>query len=416
MNPAISISGLSKRYRHIREARYRSFRDVIGASVKRLLRPLRGEKEYFWALKDVNFTIGEGDRIGIIGHNGAGKSTLLKIISRITPPTEGEVILNGRVASLLEVGTGFHPELTGRENIYLNGSILGLRKKEIDRKLDEIIDFSGVEKFIDTPLKNYSSGMQLRLAFSVAAHLEAEIILIDEVLAVGDMEFQKKCMGKMEEVSRQSGRTIVFVSHNMAAVKQLCNKGIVLREGEVQYSGTMQEALNVYTGSFLHSVHRTEKASFDLSGHPNKVRTGEGLMGAKLYMNGEPGEDFLPGGSISIKLNYFLNTQLQDPEIGIVIKDENYNPLIGLNNKHLGQSLQFRTGSTQEAWIKIPSLNVYTPGRYLVDLYFGDQYHFYECLYDAFEFRVMSHDVYSAGIELKPEWNRIFILNIEITA
>jgi hypothetical protein len=172
----------------------------------------------------------------------------------------------------------------------------------------------------------------------------------------------------------------------------------------------------MYTGSFLNSVQRTEKATFNLRGHPNKPRAHEGLMQARVHVNGEPGEEFIPGGTLGIQLQYFLETELQDPEIGIVIKDEQYNPLIGLNNKHLGQPLSFRTGSPQEAWIKIPQFNIYTPGKYLVDLYFGDQYHFYECLYDAFEFHVTEHDVYSAGIELKPEWNRIFIPNIEITA
>src|SRR5919205_1072193 len=225
MDAAISIHNLSKKYTLSGAASYVALRDVLANSFKSIFRSRKSET--FWALKDINLEIAAGERVGIIGHNGAGKSTLLKIISRITPPTTGEVVLYGRVASLLEVGTGFHPELTGRENIYLNGSILGLKRTEINRKLDEIISFSGVEKFIDTPLKHYSSGMQLRLAFSVAAHLEPEILLIDEVLAVGDMEFQKKCLGKMEEVSKKDGRTILFVSHNMAAVKQLCTKALI---------------------------------------------------------------------------------------------------------------------------------------------------------------------------------------------
>ena len=195
-------------------------------------RSKKGSSDLVYSLKDINFEIAQGDAVGIIGRNGAGKSTLLKILSRVTTPSTGKINIKGRVASLLEVGTGFHPELTGRENIYLNGAILGMRKKEIDRKLEEIIDFSGVERYIDTPVKRYSSGMYVRLAFAVAAHLESEILIVDEVLAVGDAEFQKKCLGKMGEVSKGEGRTVLFVSHNMAAIKTLCTKSILLRNGE----------------------------------------------------------------------------------------------------------------------------------------------------------------------------------------
>lgn len=196
-------------------------------------RAIKGESDIVYSIKDVNFEIEQGDTLGIIGQNGAGKSTLLKILSRVTSPTKGKININGRVASLLEVGTGFHPELTGRENMYLNGAILGMRKKEIDRKFDEIIDFSGVERYIDTPVKRYSSGMYVRLAFAVAAHLESEILIVDEVLAVGDAEFQKKCLGKMSDVSKGEGRTVLFVSHNMAAISQLCEKSILLKNGKL---------------------------------------------------------------------------------------------------------------------------------------------------------------------------------------
>ncbi len=196
-------------------------------------RSAKGESSVVWSLKDINFEIEQGEAVGIIGKNGAGKSTLLKLLSRVTSPTTGTIKVKGRVASLLEVGTGFHPELTGRENIYLNGSILGMRKKEIDRKLDEIIDFSGVERYIDTPVKRYSSGMYVRLAFAVAAHLESEILIVDEVLAVGDAEFQKKCLGKMEEIGRQDGRTILFVSHNMSAILELCKRGLLIETGQI---------------------------------------------------------------------------------------------------------------------------------------------------------------------------------------
>jgi lipopolysaccharide transport system ATP-binding protein len=212
-------------------------------------RSSKGNSDIVWSLKDINFEVNQGDAVGIIGKNGAGKSTLLKLLSRVTSPTTGNIKVKGRIASLLEVGTGFHPELSGRENIYLNGAILGMRKKEITRKLDEIIDFSGVERYIDTPVKRYSSGMYVRLAFAVAAHLESEILIVDEVLAVGDAEFQKKCLGKMGDISKTDGRTILFVSHNMAAVQNLCSKSFVLEKGNISFIGNSNNAIDYYLNS-----------------------------------------------------------------------------------------------------------------------------------------------------------------------
>ncbi len=209
-------------------------------------RTTKGDSDYVWSLQDINFEIQQGDAVGIIGRNGAGKSTLLKLLSRVTKPTTGNIYTKGRIASLLEVGTGFHPEMTGRENIFLNGAILGMTRKEITRKFDEIVDFSGVERYVDTPVKRYSSGMYVRLAFAVAAHLESEILIVDEVLAVGDAEFQKKCLGKMGDVSKGEGRTVLFVSHNMAAVKELCNQGILLNQGKIEYIGTATESVIEY--------------------------------------------------------------------------------------------------------------------------------------------------------------------------
>jgi lipopolysaccharide transport system ATP-binding protein len=206
----------------------------------------KGDSNIVYSLRDINFEINQGDAVGVIGRNGAGKSTLLKILSRVTTPNTGKINIKGRVASLLEVGTGFHPELTGRENIYLNGAILGMRKREIDRKLDEIIDFSGVERYIDTPVKRYSSGMYVRLAFAVAAHLESEILIVDEVLAVGDAEFQKKCLGKMGQVSKGDGKTVLFVSHNLASVSTLCDNGIYLNNGQVSYVGSIENVIAEY--------------------------------------------------------------------------------------------------------------------------------------------------------------------------
>lgn len=253
---AIRVSNLSKSY-SIGKQKDTSLR----SSLSSMLKSSNSKVEKFWALKDVSFEINKGDVIGIIGKNGAGKSTLLKILSQITKPTEGRIEINGRIASLLEVGTGFHPELTGRENIYLNGTILGMTRKEVKAKFDEIVAFSGVEKFIDTPVKHYSSGMYVRLAFAVAAHLDPEILIIDEVLAVGDAEFQKKCMGKMKDVAND-GRTVLFVSHNLTAISSLCNKGIVLDKGELKYSGTVTDAINRYYAYVKENLIQKNVSSF----------------------------------------------------------------------------------------------------------------------------------------------------------
>lgn len=243
MKPVIEVNHVWKEYHKGIDRRYKSLRDTLIGMPNRLF---GAEKEKFWALEDIDFKVQAGESVGIIGRNGAGKSTLLKILSRITPPTKGEIILRGRVASLLEVGTGFHPELTGRENVFFNGSILGMKNQEIKRKFDEIVDFSGVENFIDTPLKHYSSGMQMRLAFSVAAHLDSEILLIDEVLAVGDAEFQKKCIGKMDDVSKGEGKCILFVSHNLTALSDLCPKSVLLSNGKILKYEKTTNVINHY--------------------------------------------------------------------------------------------------------------------------------------------------------------------------
>jgi lipopolysaccharide transport system ATP-binding protein len=260
MTLAIKVENLSKAYQIGQIGTGTISRDIERWFITRVLgrddpfiklgekndRTRKSKSNVVWSLKDIDLQIEQGDAIGIVGRNGAGKSTLLKLLSRVTSPTTGSIKIKGRVASLLEVGTGFHPELTGRENIYLNGSILGMRKKEIDRKLDEIIDFSGVERYIDTPVKRYSSGMSVRLAFAVAAHLESEILIVDEVLAVGDAEFQKKCLGKMEEVGQHDGRTILFVSHNMSAIQSLCSRGVLLESGDLSYDGSAAQCISEY--------------------------------------------------------------------------------------------------------------------------------------------------------------------------
>jgi len=255
-NPIITVKNLGKKYNiaHQRGG-YVALRDVLTNILKNPFRFAKqkakkslglGTKEEFWALNDINFEVNKGEIIGIIGRNGAGKSTLLKILSKITPPTKGEIKINGRVGSLLEVGTGFHPELTGRENIFLNGAILGMTRHEIAKKFDQIVEFSGIEKFLDTPVKYYSSGMYVRLAFSVAAHMEPDILIVDEVLAVGDAEFQKKCLGKMEEVTKQKERTILFVSHNMSAIEKLCNRCILLDSGNIIKEGRSKDVIDFY--------------------------------------------------------------------------------------------------------------------------------------------------------------------------
>ena len=269
--PIIEVKNIGKRYKITHErGKYVALRDVLANIFKHPFAFLADKaksatglkkKEVFWALRDINFTVKKGEVIGIIGHNGAGKSTLLKILSQITPPTEGEIVLHGRVGSLLEVGTGFHPELTGRENIFLNGAILGMKKSEIASKFDQIVEFAGIEKFLDTPVKYYSSGMYVRLAFSVAAHMEPDILLVDEVLAVGDAEFQRKCLGKMEEITRKDGRTILFVSHNMVAIEKLCVKTMLISGGKISFFGETDRAIRQYNNDVLNHADNMDVSS-----------------------------------------------------------------------------------------------------------------------------------------------------------
>jgi lipopolysaccharide transport system ATP-binding protein len=273
------------------------------------VRSQKGDSEYVWALKDINLEVMPGDVLGIIGKNGAGKSTLLKILSRVTGPTTGRIDFNGRIGSLLEVGTGFHPELTGRENIFLNGAILGMTKAEIRRKLDEIVDFAGVARYVDTPVKRYSSGMMVRLGFAVAAHLEPEILVVDEVLAVGDAEFQKKAIGKMQDVSRNEGRTVLFVSHNMSSVKRLCHTGILLEDGSITQKGVIESVVDSYlmTNTNRHSFFKPEK---------NIVTWIEARQ---------------ENEKIHLTLAYESQTPVKQPVFGFVIYDQNDNPITGSN-------------------------------------------------------------------------------------
>lgn len=309
-------------------------------------RSKKGESDYVWSLQDINFEINQGDSVGIIGRNGAGKSTLLKILSQVTQPTTGKIYTKGRIASLLEVGTGFHPELTGRENIFLNGAILGMRKHEIARKLDEIIAFSGVERYIDTPVKRYSSGMYVRLAFAVAAHLESEILIVDEVLAVGDADFQKKCLGKMNDVSKGEGRTVLFVSHNMAAVKSLCSKGIVLNNGNVCYFGNINESVNKY----LNEINFDEFSK--LFTNTNKVLNGiskiEILNDTKVIAHTE---------SIKVKINF--TNEVSNINIGLA--------LLNINKVKVFTSVNFIDKPVQSIICEIPK-DLLLKGNYSLDV------------------------------------------------
>lgn len=300
-------------------------------------RTQKSNSDYVWALQNISFDVQQGDVLGIIGRNGAGKSTLLKILSRTTLPTKGSLKIKGRIASLLEVGTGFHPELTGRENVFQNGAILGMTRKEIARKFDEIVDFSGVERYIDTPVKRYSSGMYVRLAFAVAAHLEPEILIVDEVLAVGDVEFQKKCLGKMKDVSVNEGRTVLFVSHNMAAVKNLCNKGLILEKGTITFSGDSDSACNHYysanTSKFFIDVNDRK----DHSGNRQIVVTNFELINS----NGITTNSIISGTALKIKLELKKNTTeiINDVFVGIIIRTDNENIITFLATDELNKKI-----------------------------------------------------------------------------
>ncbi|MDD2656642.1 MAG: ABC transporter ATP-binding protein [Patescibacteria group bacterium] len=328
--PMIEVKNLGKKYRIGEKEKYLALRDKIAHPIK-AIKSLREQKD-FWALEDVNFTVEPGEVLGIIGRNGAGKSTLLKILSRITPPTTGEIKMRGRVGSLLEVGTGFHPELTGRENIFLSGSILGMRKKEIEKKFDEIVEFAGIEKFLDTPVKRYSSGMYVRLGFAIAAHLEPEILLIDEVLAVGDAEFQKKCLGKMGDITKNDGRTIIFVSHNMGAIQNLCSKCLYLEDGKIKKIGKTDDIINLYLfkNSDISEVDILQ--SHHVKGNGDVNITKVSVLDSKKNLN----NSFLINEKINFKIKYIVKNISKSISFWIIISDSNGSPLISSFQKDGG--------------------------------------------------------------------------------
>jgi ABC-type polysaccharide/polyol phosphate transport system, ATPase component len=369
MNPAISVENLSKRYiiGHQRDARdglRHALEDAFRNPFKWLLnrkKQITATREEFWALKQVSFTINDGDVVGVIGRNGAGKSTLLKVLSRITEPTEGRVRIKGRVASLLEVGTGFHQELTGRENIFLNGAILGMTKAEIKRKFDEIVAFSEIEKFLDTPVKRYSSGMYVRLAFAVAAHLEPEILIVDEVLAVGDAQFQKKCLGKMKNVATE-GRTVLFVSHNMAAVSSLCGTAVWLKDGKLNSMGPTRQIMDKY----LTSSSEAEKPVLETSEIPRIGDFGRRIKIEKLeWLTELPIQN---GERLRTRIHFQALQDVEDVSVGLGFSTLEGVRLLSYDTDFQdGYRPSLKKGTRWTAEMSISSLPL-APGIYSIDI------------------------------------------------
>jgi lipopolysaccharide transport system ATP-binding protein len=397
--PIIEVHDLWKEFRlGGNKESYLSLRDSLG----KVLRPSRN-KERFWALSELNFSVEEGESLAIIGRNGAGKSTLLKILSRITPPTKGHVDIRGRMASLLEVGTGFHPELTGKENIFLNGSILGLKRNEIQKQFDAIVDFSGVERFLETPLKHYSSGMQLRLAFSVAAHLEPEILVIDEVLAVGDTAFQQKCIKKMTEVS-QSGRTILFVSHNLNAVRNLCQRSVLLESGRIRMTGDTNEVIDEYVRTGLELTQELDMSGFD-------KRSGKGELKFKHLSFEKPYFDVGDDICFTLDMENPSGEAYDEVDIGVAIRDMEDLNLIHISNKFLGQAL---THTDQSYQFRIK--HSLKPGTYKVILFFRTGVDIQDWIQEGVQIRIErmkdSFKANSHGI-LEPDFSISQIKNSE---
>ncbi len=395
----IKAEGLSKQYRIGERQKYKALRDTL---TNVMYSPFRMARSLFaasdngterettiWALKDVSFEIKQGEVVGVIGRNGAGKSTLLKILSRITEPTEGFVDLHGRVGSLLEVGTGFHPELTGRENVYLNGSIIGMKKCEVDRRFDEIVAFAETEQFLDTPVKYYSSGMYMRLAFSVAAHLEPEVLLVDEVLAVGDAAFQKKCLGKMSTVAK-GGRTVLFVSHNMAAIQSLCRRCFLFEKGEIVLSGSADECMDRYLTDPLQDCQR-HTVLFA------KPSTGTLRMcSATVLCNGTPSSKLFMGDALSLCVDFLSEKPIRSPRLAFIITTHNGIRIINSSNRYQG-SLDYASavsaGTIRCDLGKAPL----AAGRYVISLYFGNPLEDTHVAEDALSFEVIERDIWGDG-------------------
>lgn len=386
----IEVRNVSKRYRigAAGHGAYHTLRDCLAA----ILRPRQdrsaGRESEFWALNDVSFDVQAGEVLGIIGANGAGKSTLLKILSRITEPTRGEIVLRGRVASLLEVGTGFHPELTGRENIYLNGVVLGMKRAEVARKFDEIVAFSGVEKFLDTPVKRYSSGMYVRLAFAVAAHLDPEILIVDEVLAVGDAEFQKRCLGKMGELSREEGRTVIFVSHNMTAVTGLCRQGLVLSNGRLLFLGTAREAVDAYLKLAVGSPDELLEVA-------DRKGTGRARIWSARFLSPAGGAPAV-GMPCTMEVELDCFDAIRNLCVAVTVRNALGTPVFHLSSDMTGDIFPLRGG--ERAVVRLKSDRLPLPAgsyRYALELSEGGDV--YDYLPSAGRFSVSEGDFYGAG-------------------
>jgi lipopolysaccharide transport system ATP-binding protein len=410
---AIQSEGLSKRYRLGSSAPYKTLRESLPALVRGAAKRVRSlgtqdsDAATFWALRDISFQVQHGEVIGVIGRNGAGKSTLLKILSRITWPTEGRALIHGRVGSLLEVGTGFHPELTGRENIFLNGAIMGMRKAEIASKFDEIVAFAEVEKFIDTPVKHYSSGMYVRLAFAIAAHLEPEILIVDEVLAVGDLAFQQKCLGKMSEVSRQ-GRTILFVSHNMAVVERLCERAIVLHDGEIEYEGETESAIQHYLHNMLTGMN-IDGHAFDLTTcSDRRSNVGRLLKRVEFFT-----DDDLPvlegvrlGSGLKVKVHFDLPKPVTSFDVGLGFESMFGQRIFTAHSIFEPERPSGEWVGPQVFVCDIPSFTL-MPGAYQVKIWLDINHAEADLVNYAARINVIESDYYGAG---KAPWNGAIVL------
>ena len=413
---AISVERLGKVY-HLAHTLPgpTSFREALtsaAAAPFRRFRELRGTErtlESFWALRDINFTVETGEVVGIVGRNGAGKSTLLKILSRITEPTEGRAIMRGRVASLLEVGTGFHPELSGRENIFLNGSILGMRRREIAAKFDDIVAFAEVEKFLDTPVKWYSSGMYVRLAFAVAAHLDPEILIVDEVLAVGDAEFQRRCLGKMKELSQRGARTVLFVSHNMSAVATLCSRAILLAQGSVEAEGLPASVIQDYLiPADVHSLSKTDLTSAK-GRSPSLTPVFRSLRISRA--SGDETAVFVPGDDVLIELGLTVSSPVRSPRIGIGVNNSRGDRVFAVATYLSPQPIGRVEGRANvQVTFRMPPLY---PGRYLLDVSLaGEQGSFIDQVESAAAFEVLQDGYLGSSHPYFPEMGSVLVPSV----
>ena len=404
--PALQVSSLSKLYRLGEYSSDTQLREVIMGAINKIFRNKTEaeQKQTVWALKDVSFDVQQGEVVGIIGRNGAGKSTLLKLLSRITYATSGNIRVRGRIASLLEVGTGFHEELTGRENIYLNGSILGMKKNEINQRLDAIVEFSGIEQFIDTPIKRYSSGMRLRLGFAVAAHLSPDILLVDEVLAVGDADFQKKCLDTMDGI-RSSGRTVLFVSHNMAAVEGLCSRCIWIEGGQIRADGNARTVVSEYMKTFA----QASVGGVDLETIESRTGNGEGRFTRLEFLNEEGVTTNLirSGDRITMRLYYRAHKPLRDLVVGINFHSEYGALLAASNNWATGNDIHLAEPGEGYADFEIDCLYL-LPGRYYLSLWLGKWSNLHDVLKNSVAFDVEPSDYYGTGRGIESKFGLMF--------